>query len=233
MPAVAAGIVVGGFVTGAGATIAGSVLLASTVYGAIAGAVMGAVLGKGNVLKNAVNGALQGAGAAGVASGAMGFMAGTGGAAGAGTKAVEASLIGEAGASGVGSAPSAGLSSGSLQNIAAADKFAASQKVAGGAGGETGLLSRAMSFIENKPETSKILAQGIGGAAKGYMDQKTSQTEIDALMERDRLNRESQMIGGLGSLKAGTAIPQVGGFLERPKWVLDSEDAGLLQRRNV
>ena len=221
MPAALVGVVAG--VLG---TAAGVAATTAMVYGAIAGAVVSAVTNKGNMLKNAVKGALSGAAGAGLASAGMG-MAGATGTANTAVElspleaAVELSALEAAG--GIDAATKAGEAAKAGGTVKTLTPPAEAPK---------GLLERAINWIETKPETAKILGQGAAGAAKSFIDKETSQAQIEALMERDRLNREALKVGGLAGLSKEPAIPQVGGFLDKPQWQLDPM-TGLLQKREA
>lgn len=226
MPAALVGVVAG--VLG---TAAGVAATTAMVYGAIAGAVVSAVTNKGNMLKNAVKGALSGAAGAGLASAGMGTA----------NTAVELSPLEAAGGIDAGQA-TAGSQLSAVEasgGIDAATKAGEAAKAGGTvktltppAEAPKGLLERAINWIETKPETAKILGQGAAGAAKSFIDKETSQAQIEALMERDRLNREALKVGGLAGLSKEPAIPQVGGFLDKPQWQLDPM-TGLLQKREA
>lgn len=232
MPAALVGVVAG--VLG---TAAGVAATTAMVYGAIAGAVVSAVTNKGNMLKNAVKGALSGAAGAGLASAGMGMA----GATGTANTAVELSPLEAAGGIDAGQA-TAGSQLSAVEasgGIDAATKAGEAAKAGGTvktltppAEAPKGLLERAINWIETKPETAKILGQGAAGAAKSFIDKETSQAQIEALMERDRLNREALKVGGLAGLSKEPAIPQVGGFLDKPQWQLDPM-TGLLQKREA
>ena len=241
MPAALVGVVAG--VLG---TAAGVAATTAMVYGAIAGAVVSAVTNKGNMLKNAVKGALSGAAGAGLASAGMG-MAGATGTANTAVElspleaAVELSPLEAAGGIDAGQA-TAGSQLSAVEasgGIDAATKAGEAAKAGGTvktltppAEAPKGLLERAINWIETKPETAKILGQGAAGAAKSFIDKETSQAQIEALMERDRLNREALKVGGLAGLSKEPAIPRVGGFLDKPQWQLDPM-TGLLQKREA
>ena len=114
--------------------------------------------------------------------------------------------------------------------IAAAPTTAAS--LAGGATQEAargGLLSKMGGWIEANPSQAAIVSQTLGGAAQGMQEARTSRKEIDALMERDRLNRESTQISGLTQSTVAPPSYKIDSFLDKPKWQLDN---GLLSARS-
>jgi hypothetical protein len=71
-----------------------------------------------------------------------------------------------------------------------------------------------------------MVAQGLGGAAKGMAESRSVDKEIDALMERDRLNLASKEISGLEEMDLKVVLPSVGTFMERPEW--EMPEAGLI-----
>lgn len=221
---------------GASATTAaaiGTAVVAGAVVGAVVGA--GTVLSKGgdlgDVLKGAVLGATTGA-VTGTITGGLGsyLSAGTSGV-GTGTVTAGEAGLEAGGVSGsVSPATASALeSAGSTEAIMTAGANTTGQSLSAGASNaaaQGGMLGGAANWITQNPTQAMLLGQGVGGTAKSMTDARASEKEIDALMERDRLNRESLKISGLDSIQLKTVLPTISGFMERPKWQMP--DTGLI-----
>ena len=222
---------IGAFFTWVGAsaaTAAAATAVATAVY---VGAAIGAVIGAATSLATGddiLEGAIKGAVIGGVT---RGIGAGIGLAGNAGTAAVEAGEVGvkaaEVGTAGLDAANTASQAieagtgavsqtaptAGTAANVAQAAGEVAKQAPSGG------ILSNVGNWIEANPSQAAIISQTLGGAAKGMMDKRTSEREIEALMKRDRLNNE---ITGLSGIDAKMALPTISGFMEKPKWQIPS-----------
>lgn len=221
-----------------GASAATGAAVATFVAAVYVGAAIGAVVGAatslitgGNILEGAIKGAVIG----GITRGVGSFLgpastAGTavGGVGEAGTGAIQA---GEAGLS---AGTAAGSTAGTITSEGATFAIGEGLSNAGNVVANTpaatgGVLSKMGGWIEANPSQAAIASQAIGGAAKGMYESRASKKEIDALMERDRLNRDALRVGGLSDITTRPTLPTISGFLEKPKWQLD--DSGLLPVR--
>ena len=226
MPPVIAGAGVIALGSVAGAAVVKTVLL----YAAI-GAVVGtatALISGGDVRDGAIKGALMGA----VSGGIMGAV----GQAGAASQAVGQTTAGSVSAAGPGMNPM-------NPGIVAQGQIPQTAGMTGGAAGglispnltqqaptappSTGLLSRLGGWIETNPQSAAIMSQTLGGAAQGMQESRTSRKEIEAIMERDRLNREHVKIGGLADSKVQPPNYRIDKFMDKPQW----QDDGLLSAR--
>lgn len=244
---IGAGFVAMGATAATGAAVAA---VATAVYvgaaiGALAGAAVAIVTG-GDVLEGAIKGAIIGGVTKGIGAG-MGL------AADAGTTVAR---VGEAGVTGAeaGQIAQAGLgytAGGAPAAVsAAAPAVADVASQAGTVGGTVtspttlptpppttpppssgGFLSGATNWINQNPMPAALLAQTVGGAATGISESRSRGREIEAAMERDRLNILAGKVRGLNTVDLKVALPTISAFAERPKWTMP--ESGLLQKDTV
>ena len=69
-------------------------------------------------------------------------------------------------------------------------------------------------WIEANPNQATLIAQTLGGAAKGMMDERTADKEADILKKRI----EALKIKDLAGLDTKIALPTISGFMDRPNW---------------
>jgi len=217
MPALAAGFV---SVLGITAGTAAATIATGVFYGIAIGALVGGVsaaLKGGNILKGALTGALIGGITGGIGGAIMGPAGVTTGGieqAGAGMISAPGEAAGMLGAP-VGVAPA--LGSVATETIAGG--------VTAGTGGGTGFLG-AMDWINKNPDTAKVAASAIGGGAKALSESQTAEANLEAQMERDKLNQ----ISGLNLVELKTALPSIKEFANRPEWN-EKFDSGLLGKK--
>ena len=211
--------------TGAAVAAVATTVYVSAAIGALTGAVTAIVTG-GDVLDGALKGAL-------VAGATGGIMKGFGLAAN-GPAMADAGISNTAATGGqVGGADIAGLKmaeAGLSQVPTVGESVApnlASNAVQPTSGEGTGFLSGTANWINKNPMPATMIAQTVGGAAKGMQDSRTAQKQIDAAMERDRLYIDSKKVRGLSGLDLKIALPSIGEFAEKPKW--QPPKGGLLQ----
>jgi len=227
-------VVAGGFAAVGATAITTSVV--SAVYvgaavGAIVGAATSAITG-GDILEGALKGAIIGGVTGGVGEALsapaqvgvnvakVGVDGVTGAEAGhmanAGIEAVSAggTTGGVGGGVGGGSGGSGGGSGG----------VGGGSGTTGGTG--NGFLSGAANWINNNPMPATLLAQTVGGAATSMADARSTEKQLEADMERDRLLIDSKKVSGLSNMDIKIALPTIGAFAEKPKWTAPS--GGLL-----
>lgn len=214
-----------------GASAATGAAITALVTAAYVGAAVGAVVGAatslitgGNPLKGALKGAVLGFVSGGVLKGVGMAMSGAGVAGEAGVAEAGMSTAGES-VSAAGSAP-AGLEAGvpELREAVAKNATVGTGTVAAPTPppsvpptGE-GLLSNAMKWINANPNAASGIGQGLAGAGKAMLESRSTDKYIEALMERDRLNREALQVKGLDTLQIRMPLPSIAKFTERPSW---------------
>lgn len=212
-------------------------LAASSIEGVLTGIIIGAVVGAaaaaatGGDIKN---GALQGAVSAVAVMGMGALSVGSTGASTAGEAGIESAGAGnlavdlETGATST--VPSSTSGAASIGNAAASSTPSIST---GTSQGSQGILSKAANWVENHPKVMDVAGNVVSGAAEAMLKEDEDKRTIEALMERDRLNREALKVGGLANLDTRSVLPSIGGFLERPKWEmkLDQPSFGILNQQ--
>lgn len=229
MPAAVAGFFVATVGLSAGVAAIATGILIGAAVGALIGGVTAALKG-GDILKGALMGAVFGGITGGIGAGlglATGLLGAGAPAAGAGVS--EAALIGvaETGIA-IPATTAAGPTIAGAGGVIPGPISGGTGTLAGGAGA-TSALSKAAGWIGANPEVAKVGAAAIGGGAKGILEGQSKQKELDALMERDRLNREAKQIRGLTLVELKTVLPSIGKFTETPAWVMP--EAGLLGKK--
>jgi hypothetical protein len=203
----------GVLVSGAATSVASAVFMGAAV-GAVIGAGTALVTGK-DPLKGALMGAISGGATAGVGQAISGAAtaAGTAATSGAG---VAAPTLPAATSGMMPPVPPSVMAPSVAAPVAAAPTTAGS--------GSTGILSGVSNWINKNPMPAAIVAQGVGGAASGIAENRSADKELDALMERDRLNNSNQQIN-LSGMDLKTPLPSIGAFMDKPKWAMPT--AGL------
>jgi hypothetical protein len=203
------------------------------------------LLTKQDPLKGAIMGAVVGGVSGGVMQGlslAAGPSAGVGGA-GVGA----APSVGSAGLEAAAAPATEGMVDLTTGTIHGASQGVASGAVAGSPTGPAVILPVAANttkqavdatnrgllsgWMEKNPYMANITAQTLGGAAKGMLESRTSEKEIAALMERDKLNRDALKIKGLTEIDMKVALPSIAGFTEKPRWQMP-QGAGFFAQGN-
>lgn len=214
--------------TGAAVTAIATAVYVGAAYGAVAGAVTAVFTGE-DVIDAAVKGAVIGGVSGGIMKG-VGMFTGAESAAAADagigkTNIAQAGL--EEAVPGPGIEPGTFGGEKAIKAAQAAQAQAAVQQpvsnfkpiAAAPPQQQPGILARAGNWIEKNPTQAMLLGQTIGGVASGISSARAKEKEIEALMERDRLNIESQKVKDLNKMNLKIALPTVSGFTgRRPDW---------------
>lgn len=93
-----------------------------------------------------------------------------------------------------------------------------------------GVLTRISDYINKNPESSKIIGSTLGGVAQGAMAGIQQDSNLEAELERAKLNRQPR-ITDLSQLNLSPEVPSVRGFKSLPRYSVDSE-TGRIVRAN-
>lgn len=216
--------------TGMAVAAVATAVYTGAVYGALTGAVTALVTG-GDIKDSAIKGAVIGGVSGGVMRG-IGIATGSSPAsAGVGEAGMETAAAGNTTGGQAGVAGSGG------QGVVVATGQPAVSPTTTTAPNVTtppvkeGLLSRAGNWIESNPTQATLLAQTVGGAAKGVSDKRAAEQDLEAQMRMTQLEIDSKKVGGLSGLDIMEPLPSVGSFMETPKWEMPK--AGLLEAQNA
>jgi hypothetical protein len=229
-PAIAAAAAaVGTFAaTATASAVVGTIVTAAVsgaIYGAIAGAAVALVTGK-----NAIQGALKGAGLGALTGAIAGGISAAAGSAASSTGAG----VGEVGSAGLEAAASAApeaagvatQASGAVAPITNTTQSAAHmvrEPIQQGAQG--GILSGVGKALGESKHTGEILGRTLAGGAQAMLESRSTEKQIKAAMERDRIAIENQKVS-LGGIDFKVALPTIAGFADQPKW--SAPNGGLL-----
>jgi hypothetical protein len=83
-----------------------------------------------------------------------------------------------------------------------------------------GLLSKATKWIEKNPKQAELVGKTLGSAAKAMLESRTREKELEAAMERAKLQNPRIKLSGV---KTKSVIPNIAGFAEKPEWSLDNQ----------
>lgn len=86
----------------------------------------------------------------------------------------------------------------------------------------TGILNRAANFVEQRPNQAMLFGQTLSGAAQGLLSQSASENDIEAMMERDRLNNADKKID-LSGVDLSSPSPKITGYRDLPRYKWNSE----------
>jgi len=223
--AVGAAFVAMGASAAAGAaitTIATSVYVGAAI-GAVVGAGVAAVTG-GDIIEGALKGAAIGGITKGIGTGFSLAAEGASAVEGVGTAAMEGVETAGAELGHIANAAPAAESAGAeLGHIASAGGSVAKDVATNAAqevGKQTsgGILSNAVGWLNDNPAMTEIAGKTIAGAAEGALTNRAKQKELEAAMERDKLNIQSQKVSGLDAMKLKVALPSIGNFTDTPTW---------------